>query len=146
MRTARNCNDSGSATNISDRDDERHDAAENEHRTPAERRISQFATKPPIAAPSVKPIVMHMTHATRVRFGLNSPTSAVAFGMMRAEADAGDEPQPEHLLDVLRERRRYRHDGKEQRCTDEHRAAADLVGDHAEDERAEEYAEVADAQ
>ena len=44
--------------------------------------MSAFATNPLIAAPSVKPIVMHIIQATRVRFGLYSPTSAVAFGMM----------------------------------------------------------------
>ena len=103
--------------------------------------ISQFATKPPIAAPSVNPIVMHMTQATRVRFGLNSPTSAVAFGMMQPEPDAGDESQPTHLLDVLRVRGRDRHDGEEERGPYEHGPATDLVGHHAEHERADQHAE-----
>ena len=51
--------------------------------------ISHAATKPPIAAPSVKPTVMHIISVTRDRLGLNSPTSAVACGMMQPR------PRPE---------------------------------------------------
>ena len=45
--------------------------------------IIQAATNPPSAAPTVKPTVMHIMNVTRLRFGLNSPMSAVAFGMMQ---------------------------------------------------------------
>ena len=45
--------------------------------------ISHSATKPPTAAPAVKPTVMPIVSVTRLRLGLNSPTSAVAFGMMQ---------------------------------------------------------------
>jgi hypothetical protein len=40
-------------------------------------------TTPATAAPAVKPTVMHIMKVTRLRFGLNSPMSAVAFGMMQ---------------------------------------------------------------
>ncbi len=40
-------------------------------------------TIPASAAPNVKPTVMHIMNVTRLRFGLNSPMSAVAFGMMQ---------------------------------------------------------------
>ncbi len=36
-----------------------------------------------MAAPTVKPTVMHIISVTRDFFGLNSPTSAVAWGMMQ---------------------------------------------------------------
>ncbi len=51
--------------------------------------ISQAATKPPIAAPTVNPTVMDIISVTRDRLGLNSPTSAVAWGMMQPR------PRPE---------------------------------------------------
>ncbi|MDR8996982.1 hypothetical protein FEP67_03109 [Burkholderia multivorans] len=39
--------------------------------------------KPPIAAPSVKPHDTIIIRFTRCALGLNSPTSAIAFGMMQ---------------------------------------------------------------
>ena len=47
------------------------------------RGISHRDTPPASSAPPVKPTVMHIISVTRLRFGLNSPTSAVAFGMMQ---------------------------------------------------------------
>ncbi len=45
--------------------------------------ISQSATAPASIAPPVKPTVMHIISVTLRPFGLNSPTSAVALGMMQ---------------------------------------------------------------
>ena len=42
--------------------------------------ISHAARKPPSAAPTVKPFVTIIIVAIRIRFGLNSPINAVAFG------------------------------------------------------------------
>ncbi len=56
--------------------------------------IIHAAMNPPIAAPAVKPTVMHIISVTRLASGLNSPISAVAFGMMQPMPIPGDEPQP----------------------------------------------------
>ncbi len=42
--------------------------------------MSHAARKPPSAAPTVKPFVTIIIVAIRIRFGLNSPIKAVAFG------------------------------------------------------------------
>ncbi len=81
--TARNCGDSGSPQTIA--------IAIASGITPPKMNtdrqpkagIIHAATKPPRAAPTVKPTVMHIMNVTRLRLGLNSPMSAVAFGMMQ---------------------------------------------------------------
>ena len=44
--------------------------------------INAALTNPPTAAPTVKPQETHIMRVTRELLGLNSPTSAMAFGMM----------------------------------------------------------------
>jgi hypothetical protein len=84
---------------------------------------------------------MHIVSATRLFFGLNSPTSAVAFGMMQPS------PIPEMkrscwLVHVAGEASSDREHGKEQRGTDEHRTPAYFVRKHAKQQRAEQNSEV----
>ena len=48
----------------------------------------------------------------------------------------------EQLLEALREAGGEREDREPERGADDHRAAADLVGEHAEEERPDEHADV----
>ena len=104
--------------------------------------ISHNATKPPTAAPAVKPTVMPIVSVTRLRFGLNSPTSAVAFGMMQPRPSPEMSRSHEQLLDVLREAGGDREGREPERRADDHRAAADPVGEHAEEQRPDQHADV----
>ena len=141
--TARNCSDSGRPQIISSAIDERDSAAEDEHRSPAERGDHpQRRRAPASAAPPVKPTVMHIISVTRLRFGLNSPTSAVAFGMMQPMPMPAMNRSQSSCWHVLRKGGGDGHHREEQRGADEHRPPADLVGHHAEDQRADQHAEV----
>ncbi len=60
----------------------------------------------------------------------------------RTHADTGNEAQPQQLLDGLRKCCRDRHQRKEQRGADQHRATSDAVRQHAEQQRSEQHTEV----
>ncbi len=79
----RNCSDSGSAMTIQTASNKgTRPPTQNTERQP-KAGISAALTKPPSAAPSVKPHETSIIRLTRCSAVENSPTSAIAFGMMQ---------------------------------------------------------------
>ncbi len=81
--STRNCSDSGSQASIASASSKgTAPPTKNTARQP-KAGISAALRKPPSAAPSVKPHDTIIMRRTRRAGGLNSPTSAIAFGMMQ---------------------------------------------------------------